>query len=242
MKTKALSLTAMVIALMGKNANEQEAANIETLAAEKLNRNGMAQLKAELADGTETAKKYKRLATAQRLPKIAKRIEELAEQFPKGGARKSGQPGHTRQDNPSLNARRMKVVVLEKQPVKLLTPEKQGPSRNDGIYKVVAIYASIQETHRLQKTAEGKVISDSSICYCANGNYGFAGAGGFRFAFERDCKLSDDKKTAEVHWPTGKGWNLKPTVTEPTAEAAPEAEPVAEAEPIAESVAEAAEV
>jgi len=229
MKTKALSLTALVIALMGKNANEQEAANIETTASEKLNRNGLNQLKAELAEGTDTQKKYKKLPTAQRLPKVLKRIEELAAEFPKTN-RKSGQPGHTRQDNPGLNARKMSIVVLEKDPVKLTSPEAKGPARNNGIYKVVAQYASIQETHRLQKSTSGKVISDSSICYCANGNYGFSAAGGFRFAFASNCEIAKDGKTAKVSWPTGKGWNLP---------AAPAAEVTAEPAAVSEEAPEA---
>lgn len=241
MKTKALTLTAMVIALMGKNANEQEAANIETLANEKLNRNGLKQLKAELADGTDTAKKYKKLPSAQRLPKLTKRIEELAAEFPKTN-RKSGQPGHTRQDNPGLNARKMSIVVLEKDPVKLTSPEAKGPARNNGIYKVVATFASIQETHRLQKSTSGKVISDSSICYCANGNYGFSAAGGYRFAFASNCEIAKDGKTANVSWPTGKGWNIKPAEAA-APEVAPEAVTETEPEAVApEAVVETAEV
>ena len=74
----------------------------------------------------------------------------------------------TRQDNEFLNARKTAVVQLDK----------------DG--NMVARYESIQAAHRGAKTADGKAISDSSICYCCNGKKGFKTAGGFKWMFEKD--------------------------------------------------------
>jgi hypothetical protein len=120
-----------------------------------INRNGMAQLKADLE---ANAPKLKKLAKTQRYGKISKMIESVAANFPKG---KSRSKGTTRQNNPYLNAKKRVVLQLDKE-----------------TGKVIAEHESVQAAHRATN------ISDSSICYCCNGKYGFKTAGGFKWAYK----------------------------------------------------------
>ena len=122
---------------------------------EKINRNGMAQFKADLEAAMP---KLKKLAKPQRYGKISKMIEAVVAQYPKG---KSRSKGTSRQDNPYLNSKKRAVLQLDKE-----------------TGKVIAEHESVQAAHRNTN------ISDSSICYCCNGKYGFKTAGGFKWAYK----------------------------------------------------------
>lgn len=143
--------------------------------------------------------KLSKLGSAQRVNKLGAMIEAAAKEFPARAKKGEGAKKErgTRQDNEFLNSRKMGIYQIDPKTMTL-----------------VAEHESIQAAHRAAKTAEGKEISDSSICYCANHRKGFKTAGGFRFEFAKNCTV-DAKGIVTVTLPE-------------TATPAPVAEAVAE--------------
>lgn len=129
--------------------------------------------KAKTAFNERCAENYARLSKlgkAQRINKLSSMIEDAAKEFPvkvKAEAKAKKARG-TRQNNEFLNARKMGVVQLDK----------------DGNF--IAEHESIQAAHRAAKTIDGKIISDSSICYCCNHRKGFKTAGGYKWVFKSE--------------------------------------------------------
>lgn len=114
--------------------------------------------------------KLKKLAKAQRAGKLLKMITECNTEFPRS---KSRTKGTTRQNNPWLNSRKKTVLQIDK---------------TTGA--VIAEHESVQAAHRATK------ISDSSICYCCNGRYGFKSAGGFKWAYKEGYVPAAEKQEA----------------------------------------------